>query len=169
MLAWARRKEQAFKEGPHYNYNFEFIGNRLTGYVAESAFWVNYPEAIYCDTSTHDFLLWKERYDVKSYKSDYAPLPNYGACVTDKDLTERGGTARYYWVTVYSDYSKATLLGWLPYDRFIELAVFKKKGERLGGFTYPIDTWEVPISSLHSPIISAHRPCFLSEIDYIQW
>lgn len=159
MQEWAKRKAEEFKNGPHYNDGFEAPHRKFTGYLGEAAFWKFYPTAKHVDGPHYDFLLSGVPYDVKTQVTKCLPNPNYAVNVTDKDLKGRGQPGvRYFFVYLTPDFKRVTLVGWIPYVQFVELAQFMKKGEpprckneRALPNGYLDDCWEIPASVLWTP------------------
>ena len=84
---------------------------------------------------------------VKTKKTSVQPLTSYECSVTADNLQECDW---YVFVRVKNDLSKAWILGYLPKDEFLKIAMFMHKGEKHGdnGWIVSADCYNVLISAL---------------------
>lgn len=106
--------------------------------------------ASYVGSFNYDLRVYNKRVDVKTKKVNNAPELNHNATIPA--INTKQETDIYLFVYVFSDLSKAFLVGWLPKDLFFETATLKRKGEFDGNtsFQYRADTYSTTLDKLYS-------------------
>jgi len=123
---------------------------RMTGFLGEVAFEILYPNAKYVGAKvfTHDYEIGSRTIDVKSKTCSGKPLPHYTASVNCAEGYKLSARA-YFFVRIRRDLTKCWLVGWATANKIQKHGDYCKKGEADdSGFTYKVDGYHLPISSL---------------------
>ncbi len=120
--------------------------SQLYGAVGEVMV-AKYYNATYVGNYDYDLLISNHKVDVKTKRTSHQPKPFYLCSIAATNIKQECDF--YYFVRVRTDLSLCYLLGYLPKDKFFEIADFKKKGDSdVNNFVFKEDCYNVPVSEL---------------------
>lgn len=123
----------------------------VIGKAGEWAFKKQFPESLWVDAFTHDFVWNGWMIDVNSMRMSQAKEPGeYFMAATPAIQTKHADI--FVWAFVPDSLEAVWLAGWINGKDLIEHGVLKKRGEPqpVNSIPYRTDTWEIAIKRLNS-------------------